>query len=50
MNLFKPDRLITFPADDPHLVKLLQNGTKSYSQKQAIIGMRTDGHSRKCWH
>lgn len=33
MNLFKPDRLITFPADDPHLVKELQNGTKSYLAK-----------------
>ena len=26
MNLFNPDRLITFPADDPQLVKQLQNG------------------------
>ena len=30
MNLFNPDRLITFPADDPQLVKQLQSGTKVY--------------------
>lgn len=33
MNLFNPDRLITFPADDPQLVKQLQSGTKVYLAK-----------------
>lgn len=33
MNLFNPDRLITFPADDPQLVKQLQNDTKVYLAK-----------------
>lgn len=33
MNLFNPNRLITFPADDPHLVKQLQKGTKAYLAK-----------------
>ncbi len=47
MNLFKPDRLIAFPADDPLLVKQLQNGTKSYLAKQAIIDMPTAGHLPK---
>ena len=47
MNLFNPDRLITFPADDPQLVKQLQSGTKFIWRNQAIIGMPTDGHSSK---
>lgn len=33
MNLFNPDRLITFPADNPQLVKQLQSGTKVYLAK-----------------
>lgn len=33
MNLFNPDRLIIFPADDPQLVKQLQNDTKVYLAK-----------------
>lgn len=33
MNLFNPNRLITFPADDLHLVKQLQKGTKAYLAK-----------------
>ncbi|WDC32655.1 fatty acid desaturase family protein [Escherichia albertii] len=33
MNLFNPDRLIIFPADDLQLVKQLQNDTKVYLAK-----------------
>lgn len=47
MNLFNPDRLITFPADDPQLVKQLQAVRKFIWRNQAIIGMPTAGHSPK---
>lgn len=47
MNLFNPDRLITFPADDPQLVKQLQSGTKVYLAKSGDHRMPTDGHSSK---
>ncbi len=38
-----PDRLITFPADDPQLVKQLKAVRKFIWRNQAIIGMPTDG-------
>lgn len=47
MNLFNPNRLITFPADDPHLVKQLQRVRKRIWQNQVIIDMPTDGHLPK---
>ncbi|HBO3748433.1 TPA: hypothetical protein L4T72_004785, partial [Escherichia coli] len=47
MNLFNPDRLITFPADDPQLVKQLQSGTKVYICSAGGRLRCAGGHERR---